>query len=83
MKNLQTSQLCPLCKGEKQRGKTTFTVDLGFGVVVVRDVPATVCSQCGADWISDNIAEKLETIVEGARSKHHQVEVISLLEDIA
>jgi YgiT-type zinc finger domain-containing protein len=36
-------------------GKTTFTVDLGFGVVVVRDVPATVCSQCGADWISDDI----------------------------
>ena len=34
-----------------KEGKTTFTVDLGFGVVVVRDVPATVCSQCGADWI--------------------------------
>jgi len=35
---------------------TIFTADLGFGVVVVRDVPATVCSQCGADWIADAIA---------------------------
>ncbi|MDR4509847.1 MAG: YgiT-type zinc finger protein [Candidatus Brocadiaceae bacterium] len=34
---------CPLCGGKKQAGKTTFTVDLGFGVVVVREVPATVC----------------------------------------
>lgn len=83
MKDLKPLPLCPLCKGEKQQGKTTFTVDLGFGVVVIRDVPATVCSQCGADWISDDIAEKLETLVEEARSKHHQVEVISLLEDAA
>jgi len=50
---------CPLCRGRKKPGRTTFTVDLGFGVVVVRDVPATVCSQCGADWIEDRTAAKL------------------------
>lgn len=83
MKEVQSESLCPLCKGKKQLKKTTFTVDFGFGVVVVRDVPATVCSQCGADWISDDIAEKLERLVEEARLKHHQVEVISLLEDAA
>lgn len=69
---------CPLCGGSKKEGKTTFTVDLGFGVVVVRDVPATVCSQCGADWINDAIAAKLEEIVNDARQKHHIVEVTSL-----
>lgn len=50
---------CPLCGGTKKEGKTTFTVDFGAGVVVVRDVPATVCSQCGADWIEDATAAKL------------------------
>ncbi|UJS18846.1 MAG: hypothetical protein L3J17_07270 [Candidatus Jettenia sp.] len=30
---------------------------------MVRDVLATVCSQCGADWIEDAIASKLEDIV--------------------
>jgi YgiT-type zinc finger domain-containing protein len=59
-------------------GKTTFTVDIGSGVVVVREVPATVCSQCGADWIEDDIAERLEKIVEDARKKHHLVEVTTL-----
>ena len=38
---------CPLCGGNKTSGKTTFTADLGSGVVVVRRVQATVCSQCG------------------------------------
>lgn len=69
---------CPLCGGYKRPGKTVFSVDLGFGVVVVRDVPATVCSQCGADWIDDSTAEKLEDIVSDARQKHHMVEVTSL-----
>lgn len=83
MKDIQRSGLCPMCKGRRTPGKTTFTVDLGFGVVVVRDVPATVCSQCGADWIPDDTAERLESLVEEARVKHSQVEVISLLEDVA
>ena len=69
---------CPLCGGNKKDGKTTFTVDLGFGVVVVRDVPATVCSQCGADWIDDATAAKLEDIVTEAREKHLTVEVTTL-----
>ena len=69
---------CPLCGGMKKDGKTTFAVDLGFGVVVVREVPATVCSQCGADWINDETAGKLEKIVQDARDHHHLVEVTSL-----
>lgn len=63
---------------DKKTGKTTFTVDLGFGVVVVRDVPATICQQCGADWINDSIASKLEEIVNESRRKHNFVEITSL-----
>ena len=58
---------CPLCGGGKQPGATTFAVDLGFGVVVVRGVPALVCSQCGEAWIEDPVAE--------ARRKRAVVEV--------
>ena len=69
--------LCPLCGGEKSKAKTTFTVDMGFGVVVVRDVPAMVCSQCGAEWMDDKMSERVENIVKDARKKHHTVEVTS------
>ena len=47
-------------------------------MVVVRNVPAAVCSQCGADWISDEVAGKLEVLVEEARKKRLQVEVTAL-----
>jgi YgiT-type zinc finger domain-containing protein len=69
------STTCPECGGTKRPGTTTFTVDLGFGVIVIRNVPAMVCSQCGADWIADNIAERLEVMVNDARKRKRQVEV--------
>jgi YgiT-type zinc finger domain-containing protein len=70
--------ICPLCGGSKRAGTTTFTAELGFGVVVVRNVPALVCAQCGADWIADEVAARLEALVEDAREKRYQVEVTTL-----
>lgn len=78
MKLGTTLTACPLCSGTKEPGRTTFTVDLGFGVVVVRQVPATVCTQCGTDWIADEVAERLEKIIEDARGRRLQVEVTAL-----
>ncbi len=67
-----------LCGGEKRDGVTTFTADLGFGVVVIRHVPALVCTQCGEDWIADDVAARIATLVEEAREKRCQVEVMTL-----
>ena len=72
---MNSKDICPICGGTKTQGTTTFTVDLGFGVVVVRDVPALVCDQCGENWIEDAVAERLEQTVDNARKRHRQVEV--------
>jgi len=69
---------CPLCGGHKVRGTTTYTVDLGAGLVVVRDVPALVCEQCGEEWVDDETAARLEGIVEEARRNRRQVEIVAL-----
>ncbi len=74
--------ICPFCSGTKIDARTTFTVDLGFGVVVVRDVPALVCDQCGSDWIDDDTAEQLELLVDNAKKNHAMVE-ITQYDDIA
>ena len=78
MNDSPTISCCPLCGGEKREGKTTITVEPGFGLVVIRDVPATVCELCGADWIDDAVADKIERLVEDARIKQSQMEVINL-----
>ncbi len=74
----KNKKLCPICGGVKKAGKTTYTVDPGFGVIVVRDVPAMICFQCGEEWIDDTTAKSLEKIVNEARKKKTQFEVVTL-----
>ena len=68
---------CPLCGAAKRSGTTTFSADLGFGVIVVRQVPALVCSQCGADWLDDATAAHIERLVADAKLKNSLVEVMA------
>ncbi len=67
---------CPVCGGDKDNGTTVFTVDFKDCVLVVRNVPITVCSQCGEEWIRDDVASKLEKISNLARGKGSQFEVV-------
>lgn len=69
---------CPICGGEKAPGKATYSVDLGTGVVVVRNVPAATCKRCGEEWIGPEVAKRLEEIVEKARDARAEVEVVAL-----
>jgi YgiT-type zinc finger domain-containing protein len=69
---------CPLCGGRQESGTTTFTAELGFGVVVIRNVPARICQQCGEAWIDDAVAEALERRVNDARVQRQQVAVFAM-----
>lgn len=71
---------CPLCGGEKKAGSTVYTVNLGFGLVIVKDVPAKVCAQCGEEWISSEVASQLENVVNLARKNRLQLELVSFPE---
>lgn len=72
---MKPTRTCPLCSGKKIEGMTTFTVDRDESLVVIRNVPATICSLCGSEWFSDTVAERIEEIVEDAKQKKHQLEV--------
>ncbi len=78
MRKNTKQNLCPLCGGRKKPGKTTYSMDLGTGVIVVRNVQAQICVRCGEEWIDNQTAQKLESIVEEARTKQRQVEVLAL-----
>jgi YgiT-type zinc finger domain-containing protein len=73
-----SASICSECRGSKRAGTTTFTTELGFGVVVIRNVPALFCAQCRTDWIADEEAARTEELVEDAKKKHYQVEVTTL-----
>jgi YgiT-type zinc finger domain-containing protein len=55
---------CFLCKGKMSSGYATHTVDLGDnGIIVIKDVPAMICDQCGEVWFDGTVAREIERIV--------------------
>ncbi len=69
---------CSICVGRVEPGTTTFAVDLKSGLIVVRNVPALVCTQCGEEWIEDSTAIELEQITARAKAQNSQLEVVSM-----
>ena len=59
---------CIVCKkGSTQPGKVTVTIDKGVTVVVVREVPAQVCSTCGEEYIDAETMREIEKLVTSAQ----------------
>ena len=51
---------------------------------MIRETPATVCSLCGEEWISDKVAENIEAVVREAKMKNRMIEVVNFsLENVA
>ena len=59
---------CIVCKtGSSQPGTTTLSIDNGTTVVVIRNVPAEICSNCGEEYIDANTMKDIEKIVASAQ----------------
>ena len=67
---------CVICKhGETRAGTTTVTFDRGGMTLVIKDVPARVCKNCGENYVEDYIAHEIITIAERMAKSGAQVDV--------
>ena len=65
---------CTFCKGTTKDGFSTFTVDLENCVIVIRNVPAQICEQCGETYYSTEVMQQLFRIAQDVR--HNMTEII-------
>jgi len=68
---------CFMCKGSCEDKLTTFLVDVENCIVIVKNVPSQVCSQCGETSYSDNVASQLEMTVNAARKASTEIMVVN------
>jgi len=61
---------CVICKkGETKAGTATVTLDKNGATLVFKVVPARVCTNCGEEYIDEEItASLLRSAAEAARS---------------
>ena len=55
---------CSLCGGEMEEKEVEVIKKAGEKVVVVKDVPAWVCKQCGERYYSIDTVERINGIVK-------------------
>ena len=53
-----------MCKGSIIQTKHTFIQEFDNCIIIIKNVPALVCSQCGEVYYSDEISDKLEGIMK-------------------
>ena len=58
---------CPFCETVLKEGKTTLTFQMESNkIIVVRDVPALICEQCGEESVDIKDSEIVEKLVHKA-----------------
>ena len=51
---------CPICrKGETSPGTATVTLERGRLTLVVKEVPADVCDNCGEEYVDETATTEL------------------------
>lgn len=68
---------CVICKQGKFRpGTTTVTLSRGDTILVIKDVPAEVCDNCGEPCLHEVVTERLLGEGEEATGRSVEMEVL-------
>ncbi len=68
---------CLICKtGKTKTGTATVTLERADTVVVIKDVPAQVCDNCGEYYLSEEVSSRIYALAEEAVKRKVEVEVL-------
>lgn len=68
---------CVICKhGQTDNGFTTVTLDRGKTTVVIKEVPAQICENCGEYYLAEDVTERVQNLAEQAFQHGVEVEVL-------
>ena len=65
---------CMKCGRDAFKSTTTEAIELGFGVLVIRNIPCYKCEECDEIFYTGDVAQKIEEIT--ARVKQFVQEII-------
>ncbi|MBM3333888.1 type II toxin-antitoxin system MqsA family antitoxin [Candidatus Sumerlaeota bacterium] len=68
---------CVICKsGDAAPGTTTVVLERGRCAIVFREVPATLCQNCGEAYVGDDVASRLLSRAEQAVANGTELEIV-------
>ncbi len=68
---------CQLCKnGRTEKGRVTVTLERGSTVVLIKNVPADICENCGEFYLDEETTYKILAKAENAAKNNAEVEIL-------
>lgn len=67
---------CIKCGKEAFMSTTTEAIELGFGVLVIRNIPCYKCVECDEIFYTGDVAQKIEEIKERVKQFIQEIIVI-------
>lgn len=74
---------CFVCKGELKEKKVNYFVDLDNTIIIIKEVPAKVCCQCGEKYFDDKTSENIEKMVNQLKAMSTEVTIVNYKEGVA
>lgn len=74
---------CFKCEGNLKEKKVNYFVDLESTIIIIKGVPAKVCSQCGEQYFDDDTAENIDRIVNQMKELAAEVTIVNYKEKVA
>ncbi len=67
--------MCVYCRGALKETTTDYVEKINNYIIVIRGVPCEKCNQCGEEYFSDAVAQKIETILESIQKISSEITV--------
>ena len=68
---------CTFCRhGVTQAARATVTLEREKTILVIRDVPADVCEQCGEYYLDEETTSRVFVLAEEAARHHEEVKIL-------
>lgn len=74
---------CFMCKSELIEKKVNYMVDLENTIIIIKGVPAKVCSQCKEQYFDDETSKNIENIVNKLKDLSTEITITNYKENVA
>ena len=71
---------CMKCGQPAYKSTTSEAIELGFGPLVIRNIPCFKCKECDEIFYSGDVVQRIETIIEETKSLMQDIRVIDFEE---
>ena len=71
---------CMKCGQASYKSTTSEAIELGFGLLVIRNIPCYKCEECDEVYYTGDVVQKIDAIISEAKTLMQDLRIINYKE---